>query len=1065
MENKEFIKKANDQLQVMQDEKSISAGIELANIFLEYLGVSGKTNSEDILLSSLELPNAERYDTWFQEHPHFKSTRACFRMNEKENALLETKLYALNKRSRTYISGAVHFTPNFEDADYTRQGEQYKVAIDFFLTPENDALIIALSNRKQLRVVEVGGELSNTQVEIFKLWENVAREARERQAIHQTLWDSFELKSVNKSFYKGIADHFTELVQYLVDEAGKEEEEAKLFTGRLHGRLLFCWFLKKKNFISNNHGYFDPTDKDTVVYYRNHLEPLFFEILNTPIEERKVKDDRTPYLNGGLFEEQQTDWRGDKELSFPQGYFVRLFNHFNQYNFTTDESTADYEQIAIDPEMLGRIFENLLAEMKEETGEQARKAKGAFYTPREIVDYMCRESLRNYLYTEVGDSGKAKKAIDALVDIPDSDWATQGTNSKRDYVPKKLRPKITTALDKMKVLDPAVGSGAFPIGMLHHILRIYERVEKRFDPYKTKLGVLENNIYGVDIEPTAIEIARLRGFLALVVDQEYNPNQNNGGVDTLPNLEFKFVTANTLIPLEKQAGLYDNLFPKHGNESDDKTLFQKMQEIKRDYFKSSASERNKLEVKYKKLFQGNLFASKQAKQLRTYNPFDMQSVADFYDARLMHDVDDNFDVVIGNPPYVSLEKIKEHKDEYKEIYDTASARGDLYVLFYERGVSLTKEGIGLLCYISSNKWMRAKYGKKLRGYFAEKNPLELIDFGGFKVFESATVDTNIVLIENSEGEQPLHACRVGDDFERDQNLREYFLKNSVELDELSKDVWFIGTKAEMKLKKKIEEVGTPLKDWDVEIKYGIKTGYNKAFIIDQEKRDELVEKDPKSAEIIKPLLKGKDIKRYGYEFKNRYLINAHNGYTNSDGEEVPRIEVEDYPAIKEHLDQYWDKIKDRYDQGETPYNLRNCAYLEKFDEKKIMWKEMTSRNSFCIDENGFFCNDTVRLMTGTDLIYLLGVFNSRLFHYCFENFYAGGGLGSGVRYKHTFMQNVPIPKKVSFREEIEGLVMKVIQNVENSDLAKKHQTQLEHLIYNAYDLTKEEIEIIEEKSA
>jgi hypothetical protein len=234
---------------------------------------------------------------------------------------------------------------------------------------------------------------------------------------------------------------------------------------------------------------------------------------------------------------------------YPDGYFKSLYAKLDEYNFTTEESSSDYQQVAIDPEMLGRIFENLLASMNPETGENARKANGAFYTPREIVDYMCRESLRQHLYTHAttGDIVMTDK-IDSIIDTPDYLWENDKSNIT-DTIPHILRNNIRTALDTMQILDPACGSGAYPIGMLQAMLRIYMRIDRDTDEYKKKKTILEKNIYGVDKDPIAIDISRLRAFLALIVDQEYIPSRENGGIDTLPNLDFKFVCANTLIPI------------------------------------------------------------------------------------------------------------------------------------------------------------------------------------------------------------------------------------------------------------------------------------------------------------------------------------------------------------------------------------------------------------------------------------------------------------------------------------------------------------------------------------
>jgi type I restriction-modification system DNA methylase subunit len=366
-----------------------------------------------------------------------------------------------------------------------------KVGIDFFLTPEKDAVIVVLSNKGSLRLVELSGKLTNTQHEIFAFWHNVAN-VSDKNALHTTIWESFKLSSLNKKFYEGIAESFTTLTQHLQKE-GVEEQLANQFANRLHGRLLFLWFLRKKHIINEAKEYFSLGDWNDTEYYANTLSTLFFGILNN--EDHKDVDSITPYLNGGLFDQGADGeyWKTRKPI-FPTGFFKRLYSHFDSFNFTTDESTPEYEQIAIDPEMLGRIFESFLATLKTETGAQAKKANGAFYTPREIVSYMSRESLRQYLYTTLDASVSLKSSIDELLDRPDSEWALAGTNSKRDTVAKEDREHIMEALRNIRVLDPAVGSGAFPMGVLHKILSIFERLDPNFDSYETKLSILRNHI-------------------------------------------------------------------------------------------------------------------------------------------------------------------------------------------------------------------------------------------------------------------------------------------------------------------------------------------------------------------------------------------------------------------------------------------------------------------------------------------------------------------------------------------------------------------------------------------
>ncbi|MEA3450329.1 MAG: Eco57I restriction-modification methylase domain-containing protein, partial [Bacteroidota bacterium] len=364
-----------------------------------------------------------------------------------------------------------------------------------------------------------------------------------------------------------------------------------------------------------------------------------------------------------------------------------------------------------------------------------------------------------------------------------------------------------------------------------------------------------------------------------------------------------------------------------------------------------------------------------------------------------------FDVVLGNPPYVQIQSMGEMATHLQaQNFITFERTGDLYGLFYELGNTILKQN-GLLGFITSNKWMRANYGKKLRNYFVKHtNPKILIDLGS-GIFESATVDSNILIFEKEEVTNYFLTALNISKKKVFTSFDELF-QQSVILNELSSDIWAISNPIEQQIKKKIEKVGMPLKKWNIEINYGLKTGLNDAFIIDESKKEELIQKEPKSAEIIKPVLRGKDINRYNIGYKKLYLINSHNG-----DKENARINIDEYPAIKEHLNQFYTKLEKRYDKGTTPYNLRNCAYLSNFEKEKIIWKEMSSDTPFCIDKNKFFTNDTITFITGDNLYFLIAVLNSKLNFYSFSNFYSGGGLGNkGVRFKKEFISKIPVPK-------------------------------------------------------
>ena len=378
-----------------------------------------------------------------------------------------------------------------------------------------------------------------------------------------------------------------------------------------------------------------------------------------------------------------------------------------------------------------------------------------------------------------------------------------------------------------------------------------------------------------------------------------------------------------------------------------------------------------------------------------------------------------FDIVIGNPPYIQLQgnggSLAKLYEDCK--FESFARTGDIYCLFYEQGWRMLKNG-GHLCYITSNKWMRAGYGKDLRQFLAKKtNPKLLLDFGGIQVFDSATVDTNILLFSKDDNRHETQAVS-GSKQHKDilKNLSDFVRHNAVATDFATSDSWVILSPIEQSIKRKIEAVGTPLKDWDIQINYGIKTGYNEAFIITTEKRDEILSKcadedeRKRTDELIRPILRGRDIKRYGYDWANLWLINTHNGIKGK----LDRIHIEDYPAVKAHLDQYWDKISTRADKGDTPYNLRNCAYLDDFSKPKIIYPETTQGAYFAYDTDAIYVDKTCFMMIVDFPLYIQSTLSSKLFEYAYKRIFSSIELGgSAYQYNKHALINLPvIPTKV-----------------------------------------------------
>ncbi|HPD05587.1 MAG TPA: class I SAM-dependent DNA methyltransferase, partial [Spirochaetota bacterium] len=404
--------------------------------------------------------------------------------------------------------------------------------------------------------------------------------------------DAFSVEKVTKEFYRNIVELYYTLINNYNNKGlqrfpKEDQNEKEEFAIRLLGRLLFCWFLKMKkdgskdSLIPQKYLSSELVKNFNGDYYHEYVEPLFFQILNKPLKERlekyKTKSySLIPFLNGGLFEPHDSDYYpvtainemgispNINILTISNDWFANLFEVFERYNFTIDENTLVDTEVSIDPEMLGKIFENLLAEYNPETKENARKATGSYYTPREIVDYMVDESLKNYLCE------KTKLSRDIIEELLKHENFEAAANLNEHD-----KEAIIDAIDKIKVIDPACGSGAFPMGILHKLQVILENVDPQskiwfkkkigqiVDPllqkelqikleeenwdYIHKLGLIQHSIYGVDIQPIAVEISKLRFFLSLIVDEKIDDEKQNRGIIPLPNLEFKFVAANTLI--------------------------------------------------------------------------------------------------------------------------------------------------------------------------------------------------------------------------------------------------------------------------------------------------------------------------------------------------------------------------------------------------------------------------------------------------------------------------------------------------------------------------------------
>jgi len=452
---------------------------------------------------------------------------------------------------------------------------------------------------------------------------------------------------------------------------------------------------------------------------------------------------------------------------------------------------------------------------------------------------------------------------------------------------------------------------------------------------------------------------------------------------------------------------------------------------------------------------------------------------------------DKFDVVIANPPYIQLQK---NGGKLADLYENKSFEifdrmGDIYCLFYERGLKLLKDK-GFLAFITSNKWMRAGYGKKLRKFLLKYYPYLLIDIGP-GVFENATVDTNMLFIQNrdtykeeqeaKEKEYSLDYYGIKISKEILPTLKESVEENKVKLDYLNNyrksqrgSVWFIGTEAEQRLKEKIEKIGKPLKDWNAKIYRGVLTGLNEAFIIDSAKRQEILKncKDDderkRTEAIIKPILRGRDIKRYSYDWVGLWVIVIPAGWTNKNRKTMPAEEYisRQFPSLMEHLKPFKDKAKRRDDQGDYWWELRPCDYYSEFEKEKIVWTPVNSEYSFAIIPKGMYFNNSVFMITDCPIRYFCSLFNSKLTRYYLTFLFA-----SEEEYTYASkdtMENLPVPPVTQDNQhivsQIESKVDDILSkkkadpNADTSDIEK----EIDELVYQLYGLTDEEIKIVEE---
>lgn len=1022
-----------------------------------------------------------------------------------------------------------------------------------------------------------------------------------------------------------------------------DDEEVMALLIAWNNRILFLRLLESL-LISFNH--FEKPFLTTENFKDfNDLNTLFFEVLAKKNSERSLnKEDKIlgkiPYLNSSLFDKTPLESKGheiklleNKKLELYQNSVLKkhkdyqkqkdlplleyLFAFLRVYDFTTTpkdikDNQNNSESRLINPSVLGLVFEKL-------NGYK----EGSFYTPSFITSYMCKESITPIVLDK----------FNAIYEWDCENLKALRGKIDRDFSDQKAKEYLQLLLT-LRICDPAVGSGHFLVSALNemvliayelgliaslyrHSLRLendeiiiqtpenkifnYTKAHNENDPhhqiqkelFELKKSIIENCLFGVDINPNSCEITKLRLWIELLKYSYYifEEGKNTNALETLPNIDINIKCANSLISrfalkdkallkteknknLEYYIAEYKELVkiykdPKilesltrpikdsnavrkyakerlyqelaqNPNKDFKKALNDRIEKIK-EAFKLTLEPPQK-ELKFKKFLKEHLelygksileeandnglelealaLEKKMAHEglfhdytpypkldktdkvvgLEHFNRYVLTSYKDLQDENERYAnalewrfefpevLDDEgnflgFDCIIGNPPYIRQEHIKDLKPllakQYQDFYNSTA---DIYTYFFALAYHLLKEK-GFNSFITSNKYARAKYGAKLRELLLKKTTIvSYMELNALKVFESATVDTSIIhFIKQAPLKESVFKYYEPTLNDKDDLKSTPFL--SMKQNALSTESFIFANATLLDLRDKIESVGAPLKDWGIQINYGIKTGANEAFIIPTEKRDEILkncddaQKDERgmsererTKELIKPILRGKDIKRYSYEWAHLWVINTHNGYTSALKSKIPPIDIEKYPATKAHLDSHYDTIATRCDQGDTPYHLRNCAYLEDFEKEKIVYPETSQGAYFIYENSGIFLEKTAFMIVSDayNLKLLTALLNSKLITFYFKNFCGGCILGkSGYQYNKHALEKIPIPQITKSNkptaDKIIALADKILQAKAKDPKAntQRLEKEIDALVYQLYNLTDEEIKIIE----
>jgi len=894
------------------------------------------------------------------------------------------------------------------------------------------------------------------------------------------LKERFSLEIVNKDFYTQIAILFTKLAggertigktKYegkgtLILSNNTDDKTRKEFSVRLIGRLIFCWFLKKKTSdkgvpllpeeLLSSKAVIRKSD-----FYHNILEPLFFETLNTPIKERKKEYQllpwlQIPFLNGGLFVPEDNDYyqvnqSGINALEVPDSWLKELFEIFEIYNFTIDENTPVDVELSIEPEMLGRIFENLLAEINPETGNTARKATGSYYTPRPIVEYMVDESLTQYLLSKTNlDENK----IASLLAYEEEE---AGLNESE-------KDSVIDALDVIKIIDPACGSGAFPMGILQKMLLILQKIDpeskkwlkkkisqiedtivreefqKKIEVenwnYVHKLGIIQNSIYGVDIQPIAVDISKLRFFLSLIVDENVDDSKENRGVDWLPNLEFKFVCANSLrgLPeLKKHQPTFEDI-----TNVNTENEIKELKKIRDEYFLSYGNKKIILKEKFK-LIQSRISTSSiksndtsQSKTLSQWDPF-IGKLSGWFDYEWMFGVKNGFDIVISNPPYISAlvsKKIidKNIREDYKQKFLSAKGAYDLYIIFIEHGLSILKTN-GYLIYITPSKYLSAKYAVALREIILRYSLLKLVDFSKTKVFKNTGVSTLVTIIKKGITSAPIETLKPINENNNELIFEKIFNERN-NLNLLPEKIWGFLLSEHIELISKIMLKSNLISE-----------------VADVNASSTAAEAD----------------EFYGYIRDNS-------------GKDFHKIIN---TGTIDHIYNHWGRIayKNRNRYILTPYiDLSKINDRRKlmYKKPKLIFSKIAKSLTATYDRIGEFASTNTNFVyasRGSSLDFLAAYFNSKLADFIYKQLFAGLNMFSSYQFQAPQIRLMPVPKIVYKENEFSYLVENILllslsddylQNLAKEAKVKEYEKKIDQMVYKLYDLTDDEIKIVED---